>query len=239
MNDTTPSNHAPSPFGFDVPDHVALVERHGVGDEPPSPYPAEEGLLHVRAVQSRRTDLRRGRAAAHEALRRIGADHGPILRGDHRQPLWPDGVVGSIAHSGGTALAAAAKAAACGGLGVDLEHADRYFTDLPESIAFDEERTWLDNLKGAERARATLEVFSAKEAVYKAFYPRVLQFFGFEAVRIARNGPGALEARFVERVDPDFGLERPVPIQCRWAGDLLATLVVLPAHLREGASISR
>ncbi|HSF86501.1 MAG TPA: 4'-phosphopantetheinyl transferase superfamily protein [Acidimicrobiia bacterium] len=231
MNDTNDVRSSPPMFGFDVPDHVALVERRG--DAPVAEHPAEEAILHPRAVPSRRDDVRRGRAAAHTALRRIGADAGPILRGDHGEPIWPSGVVGAIAHTLGVALAAVARTGECGGLGVDVEHVDRYFAALPETIAFDVERRWLDDLGPADRARSSLEVFSAKESIYKAFFPRVNRFFGFEAVRIARRGPGSLEARFVEAVDPAFNGSTPIPIQCRWAGEMLATLVVLPPYLGE------
>src|SRR5450631_452976 len=60
-------------------------------------FPEEEALVSD-ASPSRRLEFLEGRACAHAALRRLGYDEAPILRGKARQPRWPSGFVGSISH---------------------------------------------------------------------------------------------------------------------------------------------
>ncbi len=77
------------------------------------------------------------------------------------------------------AVARVGKAADIATLGVDLEPLSDRADGLVETIATPEE---------AERARAweggLLRVFSAKEAAFKALYPRVGAYFGFNALEV-------------------------------------------------------
>ncbi|MCB0358897.1 MAG: hypothetical protein KDD44_04655, partial [Bdellovibrionales bacterium] len=69
-----------------------------------------------------------GRRAAHTALRRLRPSESPlpILRGDSGEPVWPDGFLGSIAHSESLAAAAVLECREpVVGIGLDLEPATR------------------------------------------------------------------------------------------------------------------
>jgi 4'-phosphopantetheinyl transferase EntD len=229
-----------SVFSRQLPDHVVMVVLDE--DDPGvSPLlPAETDLLSSRAVPSRRRSFTAGRSAARQALELLGWGAPPVLQGAHREPLWPPGVVGSITHAGGHAIVAVARADLCGGIGIDLEERGRWFPDLDRQIAFDRELQWLSSLSGDARARATLELFSAKESVYKAFFPRVERFFGFAAVRL-RVAPGAdwFLGHFVEPLDPEYAHGRSFRVDRRWHGDLVLTSIVLPPRGRRMDSAAR
>ncbi len=207
-----------------------VVVAHGSTAVDPLPeLPAEEAAyVHERAIESRRRDFAVGRAAAHQALGLLGADRGPILRGDLGEPLWPPGVVGSITHAAGHIAVAVAQEAECGGIGLDLEHLDRYFPELIAHIAFDEERSRLLDLDETDRPRAAIELFSAKEALYKAFYPRVGDFFGFSSARIHPAPTGGYQGTFTEILDQEYVPGRTFAINTTWSDDSVLATVVLP-----------
>src|SRR5438045_3856440 len=59
----------------------------------------EEAIAVERAVARRRRDFSAGRWCARQALAALGISPVAIPVGPNREPRWPAGVVGSIAHS--------------------------------------------------------------------------------------------------------------------------------------------
>ncbi len=216
----------PPHFGFTVPPYAVLVELDTTREAGPL-HPAEEALLHPRATATRRNEFRTGRRAAHQALAALGRDAGPVMRGSHHEPMWPPGVVGSIAHGAGVALAGVAPRSQCGGIGLDIEHIDRAFPQLIDQIATPAERERLERLDGDVQRRAMLEVFVAKECIYKALFPRVGRYFGFEAAETAATGPGLLLGRLRAPLVPDLPPTQRFEIQIRWRGNIVAAAVFL------------
>lgn len=190
-------------------------------------FAEEERLLSPSAVPRRVTEFRLGRRAAHLALERLGAEPRPILRGAQREPLWPSDVVGSITHSRNLAIAAVGYLSDTGGIGIDIEDRARYFPGLETKIAREDELTILERMDEEERARATLEIFSAKEVIYKAHYPRIGRYFGFMAARI-ELGSGHLTGYFAEPVDTAHPVGRPMTIGRLWEDDTVLTWLILP-----------
>ena len=80
-------------------------------------FPVEETSV-AHAVPKRRTEFRTGRAYARAALAALGCAPAPIPVGESRQPLWPNGFLGSISHSGPWVGCAAVR---CGRVGFDVE----------------------------------------------------------------------------------------------------------------------
>lgn len=209
--------HLPEGIGFEA------VPR---GDEDPL-LPDERMLVSDRAVATRRTDVQLGRTAARRALIAAGHATVPIGRGDLGEPIWPNGMVGSITHSNGWGLAMVASRVLSGGIGIDLESRSRYFPELIEQVCGPAEQRWLDALTTAERPVAALEVFALKEAIYKAFAPRVRRFFGFEAVTVGRED-GRYRITFDEHLDPVYPPGRPVAASVDWFDELVLAWLVLP-----------
>ena len=94
-------------------------------------------------------------------------------------PLWPEGVVGSLAHDRQVALAAVAPAALFAGIGVDVEP----FAPLPGRLAA-KIATEGERRRGLADPAELRVLLSVKEAVYKATHPGDGLFLGFQDVEV-------------------------------------------------------
>jgi 4'-phosphopantetheinyl transferase EntD len=148
-------------------------------------FPEEEALL-TRAVDKRRREFTTARLCARRALGRLGVAPVPILPGHRGAPQWPPGIVGSMTHCAGYRAAAVAPADRLRGIGIDAEPNDVVPPGVLRVISRPEERPRL-----AELSRADPEVcgdrllFSAKESVFKAWYPLVGYDLGFSEATIS------------------------------------------------------
>jgi 4'-phosphopantetheinyl transferase EntD len=152
--------------------------------------PEEEACV-AGAGPRRRREFAAGRACAREALSRLGLERAALPRREDRTPAWPPGVVGSITHCPGFCAAAAAPAAAVASLGLDVERAGRVSAPVLVRIGCEAELEQLAERRRCGDARdfAAL-LFSAKEAVYKCYWPLAATFLGFRDVEI-RFDPAA------------------------------------------------
>lgn len=210
-----------------LPSFVSLVVLDGSEETDFEIYAEEERLLPATTSPLRAAEFRLGRRAAHLALEKIGCEPQPVLRGNQREPLWPAGVVGSITHAGNHALAAAAFLSDAGGIGIDFEDRARFFPALDREIAVEDELIALGRMEGRAREDATIELFSAKESIYKAHYPRIGRYFGFDSARI-EFAPNHLVGYFTEQLDPFYPVDRPMEIGRLWVDDRVLTWLVLP-----------
>ena len=210
-----------------LPAFVSYALRR-VGDVANTATETEVAALHPRTVATRRAAFVAGRTASHAALADLNCDVPSILTGPMREPLWPDGVSGSLSHAGDVAIAMAAAHEHAGGVGVDIEKV-RPAPELWDQVPLAVERRWLEGLADpAEGDRMLLALFSAKEAIYKAFYPRVGHYFGFEAAALEPT-PFGFAASLVEAIDEAFPPGRPFLVNSAWFGDMVRTWLVLPA----------
>lgn len=175
-------------FGTDTQAELAQLRQGGAPRLPDS---------LGRAVAQRRLDFSAGRLCAREALRHcapaVAEQDIPI--GRNREPVWPAGIVGSISHARGYAVAAVAPAATVHGIGVDFE---RWLDDgapgrLAQDLTVPGELATLAEATGWPAARVLTLLFSAKEALYKCLYPQVQAYFGFQQARIVAIRPQAQE----------------------------------------------
>ena len=173
------------------------------------PEAIEAGLFpeereHIaRSVAKRRVEFAAVRRCARRALQELGYPPVPILPGEQREPRWPEGVVGSMTHCAGYCAAAVARSGEVSALGIDAEvHAP-----LPEGvldlISLESERALLaeltDRVPGAVHWDRVL--FSAKESVYKAWFPLTRRWLGFEQADIELRLDGTFEARLLTMED--------------------------------------
>ena len=124
-----------------------------------------------------------GRLAARKALKSLGqTTQGLVARLDSGIPDWPAGLVGSISHTAGAAICLTAKATDWSSLGVDIENLGRDISpQIVERIATKNERDWI-SASPAEQTTRTLQLFTAKEAYYKAIFPILKRRVGFKEV---------------------------------------------------------
>ncbi|MFC0099837.1 4'-phosphopantetheinyl transferase [Micromonospora marina] len=212
-----------------LPAGAAAVEAFtDVPDE--APFPGEEDLV-ARAVPARRQEFVTARRCAREAVARLGYAPAPIRPGPRREPVWPDGVVGSITHCTGYRAAAVAPAGALAGLGIDAEPHE----PLPDGVAgvvlTAGEPDRLAALRAADPATCWDRLlFSAKESVYKAWYPLTGRWLGFEEAELTFDRAGRFTARILVDGTRTDGGPALGSLDGRWlvARGLLLTAVVVP-----------
>ena len=83
---------------LEVGKDVFLAALSAADQRKPSIHPEEERILSPRACPTKRNEFALGRAAVRHALLELGEDYVPVLRGGYGEPLWPDGILGSITH---------------------------------------------------------------------------------------------------------------------------------------------
>ena len=142
------------------------------------------------AVESRMQEFTTARSCARRALLRLGLPPVPILRGPQHEPLWPPGVVGSITHCSGYHAAAVAKRSDVLAVGIDAEIDDELPTRVLERVVVDQERAWLAKAPGGTHWDRLL--FSAKESVYKAWFPFTGHWLDFEDVALTVDPNGRI-----------------------------------------------
>ncbi|HEY0700936.1 MAG TPA: 4'-phosphopantetheinyl transferase superfamily protein, partial [Micromonospora sp.] len=162
-----------------LPAGVVAVESftdvHGVV------LPPEEEARVARAVDKRRREFTTARECARRALRELGRPVTVVPSGPKGEPVWPAGVVGSITHCDGYRAAVVARAETLPTVGIDAEPHGPLPEGVQDAIAVPAEHKWLAELL-AERPTVCWDklLFSAKESVYKAWYPLARRWLGFE-----------------------------------------------------------
>ncbi|MGL5858141.1 MAG: 4'-phosphopantetheinyl transferase family protein [Angustibacter sp.] len=175
-----------------LPRRAVAVEAFD--DAVPAPlFPIEERVV-ARAVERRRREYATGRRCVREALAQLGYATRPLLADEKRAPIWPDGVVGSITHCDGYRAAVVARSADLWTVGVDAEPHAPLPDGVLASVASAAERV---RLPDTGRVRFDRLLFSAKESVYKAWYPLTGRWLGFENAEV-RFGPA--DGRFRARL---------------------------------------
>jgi 4'-phosphopantetheinyl transferase EntD len=209
-----------------------LVECAEAFWDPPEAalFPAEEALV-ARAVQKRRREFATGRHCARSALGALGIGPAPILQGQGGAPQWPPGIVGSITHCAGYRAAAVARAGEVATIGLDAEPAQRLPDEVLALVAQPDERDRLRDLaRDAPGICWDRLLFSAKESVYKAWFPLARRWLGFEDADITINAAnGTFEARLLVAAPDSSGIP-PAGFTGRWlSGDglILTAITVL------------
>jgi 4'-phosphopantetheinyl transferase EntD len=227
---------------------VAVAERFG--DEPDGFLFPEEAAVIGQAADKRRREFRTVRACARQALRQLGVDPVPILPGDRGAPQWPSGVVGSMTHCDGYRGTAVARAADVASIGIDAEPDEPLPDRVLGLVSLPDERTMLAGLPPSPAGSAVLAasamarpraagpwpcwdrlLFSAKESVYKAWFPLTHRWLSFDEAAVT-IGPadGSFTARLLVP-GPEVN-SRPLSIfEGRWLArdGLLVTVVTVPA----------
>ncbi|MFI9200276.1 4'-phosphopantetheinyl transferase [Streptomyces sp. NPDC053048] len=220
-------------IGALLPAGVESAESFHDPEDPPALFPEEEALL-ANAVDKRRREFTTVRACARTALGRLGLAPSPIVPGQRGAPQWPAGVIGSMTHCAGYRAAAVAHAADMLTIGLDAEPNQ----PLPnggvrELVTRPEEHGWLARL-AAERPGVCWDrlVFSAKESVYKAWFPLTHRWLDFEDAVIEVDAvAGTFTARLLT---PDPLLEvtgnRLSGFSGRWLArdGLIVTAIAVP-----------
>ena len=156
----------------------------------------EEAEAVARAVEKRRREFATVRQCARTALGELGIPPAPILPGPEGAPRWPDGIVGSMTHCTDYRAAVVARASAVASIGIDAEPAAPIpDPDVLALVTDETERTALAAL-GVRRPGVPWDrlLFSAKESVYKTWFPLTGRWLGFEDARVDLATDGTFAA---------------------------------------------
>ncbi|MFJ9109269.1 4'-phosphopantetheinyl transferase [Streptomyces sp. NPDC102283] len=214
-----------------MPAAVAAAQSFGEPDATP-PVFAQEAALIERALLSRRREFSTVRACAREAMSRLGFPPAPILHGAQGEPLWPGGLVGSMAHCEGYRVAALARAEEVAMVGVDAEPNEPCPDGIRELIAGPGELAMLVELDARHPDIAWDRLlFSAKECVYKAWYPLARRWLGFEDAAVVLEPESETFTAHLLSSGPVVNGVRLSVLRGRWTAQqgLLVTAIAVPA----------
>lgn len=146
-------------------------------------YPEEEALVR-RAVLKRRIEFSAGRHCARLAMVHIGHPETALSSGYDRAPIWPPGLIGSIAHDADYCAAVVTSTRYFQSIGIDLESIDAVPIELRDQVLRTDEISKLDWLVRPNGADWLTLSFCLKEAAYKAFYPRFRRILDFKEMTL-------------------------------------------------------
>ena len=157
-------------------------------DGPQPPLVGSENSSTTNMSPRRLVEFTAGRACARAALHELDMAPCAVPVGHNREPVWPDGTVGSITHSGEFAAAVAAPVSVLGAIGIDIEPAEPLEAELIARICLPTELSRLGDWTDTPRWAKAL--FAAKEAVYKCLWPRTSLFLEFDEVELVLDPTG-------------------------------------------------
>ncbi|HDR2790240.1 TPA: enterobactin synthase subunit EntD [Enterobacter asburiae] len=175
------------------------------------------------------TDAGRKRKAEHLAGRIAAAhalpDHAVPGIGPSGEPLWPEGVSGSITHSGTQAMAVAIRDQHAL-IGIDCEAilAESEAHEIKDGVIDTEEEAVLSR-SGYPFALALTLAFSAKESLFKALFPQVQEYMGFDCARVTQLDNKTLVLALAKDAGP-FSKGKPFTLAWTMINTQVCTLLV-------------
>ncbi|WPP33921.1 4'-phosphopantetheinyl transferase family protein [Streptomyces sp. CL7] len=212
-----------------LPSAVVTVEAYGQNDADPALFP-EEAALMTRAVAKRRREFALVRSCARRAMEKLGVPPQPVLSGEHGAPCWPAGLVGSMTHCDDYCAAALVRTADLASLGIDAEVHQPLPDEILPTVSLPAEA---DRMRRLSDRRPDVHwdrlLFSAKESVYKAWFPLTQEWLDFKEADIEFSEDGHFRAALLVP-GPRVGGHRLDHFEGRWttARGLIATAVAVP-----------
>lgn len=105
--------------------------------------------------------------------------------GPSGEPLWPQGISGSITHSNAQAMAVVTQHPALIGIDCETILPENEAREIKDGIIDAQEESVLSH-SGYPFALALTLVFSAKESLFKALFPQVQAWMGFDSARVTQ-----------------------------------------------------
>lgn len=149
-----------------------------------------------------------------------------------RSPAWPSDVVGSISHNEDWVGAAVAKSSDLLGVGIDFEVRKRAKLALGNQIRHAED---LKEHADFSQEELLTFIFSCKESLYKALYPTVKNFFGFQAAAVKEINfqDKTFLIELMTQLTPNLGPSKRYSFKGRFFMDDTSYLTVLEIPLKE------
>jgi enterobactin synthetase component D / holo-[acyl-carrier protein] synthase len=203
---------------------LAVVSERDLADQ--ALHPGAVQVLAPRACRRKQVEFALGRTAAHFALKQIGVENlGPVLRGPGGEPLWSDGIVGSISHCYPWGVAVVISGSNRFVIGLDLETTEGIQeTDISHLVCHAAELDWVR--QGPSQERLAM-IFSAKEAIYKAFYPLCRRYIDFKEVKLTwYPEQDNFQGEFLAPLSPNFSQRETCIVHCSCHATLFFSCVI-------------
>ena len=148
----------------------------------------ESALLdaEMRSMASRSIVARRAsgaaRIVARQLLTQLALPAAAVLRNVSGAPVWPQGVIGSLAHDDQIAVAIIGKTGGFSRVGIDIEPVEPLAQDAVDVVMTASEQR---NISDAIERKL---LFCAKEAVYKASHPADGEFLEYHDIEVDLPG---------------------------------------------------
>lgn len=161
------------------------------------------------AVPKRQAEFLAGRYIAKLGMLMLSLEQKSILKstqvliGEHRSPIWPPSCLGSITHSANVAQCLVSVRKEINVLGLDGEDImpESFAREVALQVCTPEEVACLPTLTFNYKVKITL-LFSAKEAIFKALYPKVKRYFDFDVAKLVAIN--CLRKELTFELSPDF-----------------------------------
>ncbi|MEI9425405.1 4'-phosphopantetheinyl transferase superfamily protein [Mesorhizobium sp. Cs1299R1N1] len=145
----------------------------------------ERPICLLRALPIRRAEFLAGRSIARAALQMMGQAAPQIPIRPDRAPLWPPSSAGSISHARGhCACFAIADGTWQAGVDVEALASGHALESLLSTTVNEDERALIARQSAVSSDCLVTLLFSAKETLFKALYPTVRDFFGFDCAQL-------------------------------------------------------
>ncbi len=198
-----------------MPTELHAASRGGIDSES-SRLGEEKNRVHIRTC---------GGKSGSEAL---GFESPPpVLKGERGEPLWPEGIVGSITHSGSWAIAAAAVSSVAFSIRIDLENPDQIQTDdIAGLICRDAERKWA--VEDGHYGKSFSHAFFSEGSSLEGPLPLCRRFIDIREVRL-RWIPERQQFRgeLQTGLNPTFTQGFEFDVGCKFSRELILTHMVL------------
>ena len=150
-----------------------------------SRFQIQQPVSLYQSVVKRKSEFLAGRIAAKNILHKLAKVNHQVAIGENRSPVWPQGYIGSISHTEDEAICLMASDQKLEFIGVDIEKwlTEETAIDVGKYILSEPELRLVLQLAIPFSLAVTI-VFSAKESLFKALYPSVGRYFGFEAAKL-------------------------------------------------------
>ncbi|MEW9534549.1 4'-phosphopantetheinyl transferase [Microbispora sp. NPDC049125] len=150
-------------------------------------FPEEEAAVG-QAVEKRRKEFTTARFCARRAMTALGHPPTVVPSGQRGEPQWPSGIVGSITHCTGYRAAVLGQETKITTIGIDAEPNDALSNGVLDAVSLPAERAWVRELSRTHpQVSWDRLLFSAKESVYKAWFPIAKRWLDFEDALITAD----------------------------------------------------
>lgn len=215
-----------------LPGPVRVAETRTELDDEPRFW--QEDQYVADAVEARQQEFRTVRICARQALAEFGHGDHILVPDEHRAPVWPPNIVGSMTHAAGLRAAAVASTGDFSGIGIDAEPHQALPAEVVDVILLPEEQRLAARLQAEDPGIAWDKLmFSAKESVFKTWYPLARLWLDFLECEITvGHEPGAFTARILQASTEHNGVDLSL-LRGKWMNEspvghgLLATAITV------------